>query len=138
WTQGRPALPAATPLRPPDWRPAVVRARTEPQLPALFKAMAAESAVSQVDPQLGRRRARLRWRQAGVAGASAVATAVVIIASLAISSVVQQRPTGPGPAASAVIAKVPPYFVALTGDALERHQGGLATGAGVRANATRG
>jgi hypothetical protein len=90
---------------------------TEQQIRELFTEMANRApASSRIDPRLLRRgRARLRWRRAGLAGASAVATAAAIATSLAISSAIQQRPAGPGGDASdaAVIAKVPPYFVAL-------------------------
>ena len=90
---------------------------TEPQIRELFTELAGEPVASRVDPQFARRRgrARLRWRRAGLAGASAVATAAVITTSLAISGAMQDGPTGPGGdvAAASLIAKVPPYFVAL-------------------------
>ena len=89
---------------------------TEPQIRALFKEIADEPAASRVDPQFTQRRgrARLRWRRAGLAGASAVAAAAVITTSLAISGAIQDGPTGPGGdvAAASLVAKVPPYFVA--------------------------
>jgi hypothetical protein len=67
-------------------------------------------------PAPGRRTAGpRRWpgRLAPVAAAAAVAG--VVVASLAVSGVIMRHPAGAGPAsASRALAKVPPYFVAVS------------------------
>src|SRR6266700_2784445 len=62
--------------------------------------------------------------------AAAAAVAAVIVASLAISGVIQRRPAGTGPASSSgVFAKVPRYFVAIPEIPGRAVVGATATGA---------